>query len=72
MNSLDVPDALGLVAPAGPPADQATWLANKVETAVTVTIADIVKEAVTNTVTVLQTSNNVAKNLYKYIYHRYC
>ena len=38
---------------------------------VTVTIADIVGVVVRSLVVVGQDCNDVAKNLYKYVYHRY-
>jgi hypothetical protein len=47
------------------------WVANKVQTIVTATIADIAGVAVRSLVGVGQDCNDAAKNLYKYTYHRY-
>jgi hypothetical protein len=47
------------------------WIANKILNVVTVTIADIAGVAVRSLVGVGQDCNDAAKNLYKYLYHRY-
>jgi hypothetical protein len=65
------------VDPAEDPPDMATvderkiWVANKIQNIVTVTIADIAGVAVRSLVGVGQDCNDAAKNLYKYLYHRY-
>lgn len=51
--------------------ERVTWVANKVQTIVTATIADIAGVAVRSLVEVGQDCNDAAKNLYKYTYHRY-
>jgi hypothetical protein len=53
------------------PEERATWVANKIQNIVTVTIADIAGVAVRSLVGVGQDCNDAAKNLYKYLYHRY-
>lgn len=58
--------------PAAATADErATWVANKIQNIITVTIADIAGVAVRSLVGVGQDCNDAAKNLYKYVYHRY-
>ena len=51
--------------------ERAAWVANKIQNIVTVTIADIAGVAVRDLVGVGQDCNDAAKNLYKYVYHRY-
>jgi len=53
------------------PEERVTWVANKIQNIVTVTIADIAGVAVRSLVGVGQDCNDAAKNLYKYLYHRY-
>ena len=52
-------------------AEKTAWATAKVQNAITVTIADIAGQAVRNMVGVGQNCNDAAKNLYRYIYHRY-
>lgn len=61
-----------MTAPVSPdPEEIAIWVANKIQNIVTVTIADIAGVAVRSLVGVGQDCNDAAKNLYKYLYHRY-
>jgi hypothetical protein len=61
-----------MTAPGSPdPEEIAIWVANKIQNIVTVTIADIAGVAVRSLVGVGQDCNDAAKNLYKYLYHRY-
>ena len=58
--------------PAGATAEERViWVTNKVTNIITVTIADIAGNAVRSLVGVGQDCNDAAKNLYKYLYHRY-
>ena len=52
-------------------AELLAWADTKIQNVITVTIADIAGTTVRSMVGVGQDCNDAAKNLYKYLYHRY-